>query len=213
MRLNFCSLLIISIIVSIAFSKAPEIIKLNPPDMKKGSSVMEAFKLRKSTREFDTKDLSLQDLSDLLWAANGVNRPEEKKRTAPSAINAQDINIYVVTKEAVYLYNAFENQLEKITDGDYRNIVAGRQENMAVAPVFLVLVSDLSRFRFGDESTKLTWAAMDAGIVSQNISIFCASRNLATVPRATMDKDKLRKILKLKDSQKLMLNHPISYMK
>ena len=194
-------------------SQTREKIKLNRPDLDRELNVMQALKLRKSTREFNPEELSLQDLSDLLWAANGVNRPAEGKRTAPSSMNSQDIDIYVFTKDAVYLYNAFEHQLEKIINGDYRKEVAGRQQRMANAPVFLVLVSDLSRFPQGDEKRKMLIGAMGTGIVSQNISIFCASRNLATVPRTTMDKESLRKILKLKDSQVLMLNHPVSYMK
>lgn len=212
-KLSFRPVFISLVIFVSLLSQTQETIKLNQPDLNKGLNVMQALKLRKSTRKFNPRELNLQDLSDLLWAANGVNRSGEKKRTAPSAMNAQDIDIYVFTKEAVYFYNSFEHQLEKILGGDYRKEVAGRQQKMANAPVFLVLVSDLSRFPRGDESKNILLGAMDAGIVSQNISIFCASRNLATVPRASMNRESLRKILKLKNSQRLMLNHPVSYMK
>ena len=188
-------------------------IVLNPPDLTRGLTVMKALSLRASERDFDTISLSLQDLSDLLWAANGINRPESGKRTAPSAINAQDIDVYVFIKSGVYLYNPDKHLLDFVISGDYRKLVAGRQENIAKAPVMCLLVSDISRFSRGEDSLKLVWAAEDAGIVSQNISIFCASVGLATVPRATMDSQKLREILKLKESQHLMLNNPVAYKK
>lgn len=171
-----------------------EIIKLLPPDKQRGQSVMQAFAKRQSTREFDTKMLSLQDLSDLLWAANGINREESGKRTAPSAMNRQDVKVYVCTKEGSYLYNHKTHALDPLTEGDVRP---------ADAPVCLVLVTD----------TNATWSAMDAGIVSQNISVFCAGVGLATYPRATMDQATLKKALKLDKSQTLMLCNPVGYFK
>ena len=116
-------------------------------------------------------------------------------------------------KSGIYLYDAKKHILESVVDGDYRKLVADKQENFAKAPVICLLVSDISRFRSGGDSLKIIWAAFDAGIVSQNISLFCASVGLATRPRASMDQQKLRKILKLKDSQRLMLNNPVSYKK
>jgi nitroreductase len=186
-------------------------IALNAPDLSRGLPVMKALSLRASAAKFETNDLSLQDLSDLLWAANGINRPDTGKKTAPSSMNAQDIDIYVVMKNGVYLYNAKNQNLEPVAEGDYRKLAAGRQGNFATAPVFCLLISDVSRFKSGDDSVKMISAAEDAGIVSQNISIFCAGAGLATRPRATMDQDQLRQVLKLKDSQRLMLNHPVSY--
>ena len=157
--------------------------------------------------------LDLQDLSDLLWAADGINRPDIGKRTAPSAMNAQDIDLYVFLKEGVYLYYAGENKLQPVAEGDSRNLVAGRQEEVASAPVIILMVSDTSRFRAGNEIQKLIWGAVAAGTVSQNIALFCASTGLSTRPRATMDQVKLRELLKLKDSQILILNNPVSYKK
>jgi SagB-type dehydrogenase family enzyme len=174
---------------------------------------MEALSLRSSVAVWDTTSLTLQDLSDLLWAANGINRPEIGKRTAPSAMNAQDIDIYVFMKKAVYLYNAQEHLLEKVVEGDHRPLVADRQEDVARAPVICLLVSDISRFRAGEEFEKLNWAAIDAGTVSQNISLFCAATGIGTRPRATMNEPRIRKVLKLKDSQHLMLNNPVTYKK
>ena len=172
---------------------------------------MMAISLRASASDWDSTDLDLQDLSDLLWAANGINRAETGKRTAPSAHNAQDIDVYVSMKSGIYLYDAKKHLLELVLDKDCRTLIADPQKAVATAPVICLLVSDISRFKVGDDSLKLFWAAADAGIVSQNISIFCASVGLATRPRASMDLQKLRQILKLKDSQHLMLNHPVSY--
>ncbi|MCE5347709.1 MAG: SagB/ThcOx family dehydrogenase [Bacteroidales bacterium] len=184
---------------------------LDPPDKTRGLPVMQALEKRASATEFSSDKLSPRDLSDLLWAADGINRPEKKLRTAPSATNAQDIDIYVFMEEGIYLYNAGPHILDPVASGDYRKLVAERQPEMAKASVILLLTSDIARFRNFPDSVKLSWAAMDAGIVSQNIAIFCASTGLSTRPRAVMDHSKLREILKLKDSQYLMLNNPVSY--
>ena len=166
-------------------------IKLSSPDKNRGSSVMKALSDRHSDREYAAKELSLQDLSDLLWAANGINRPDGK-RTAPSALNKQDIDIYVIMKEGAYLYDAKANNLQPIAKGDHRAAVAGSQDFVKSAPVSLVLVSDLSRF----------------GNIA---NIFCAATGLATVPRATMDQAALKRILKLTDSQLPIMNNPVGY--
>jgi nitroreductase len=185
-------------------------ITLNRADLKRGLSVMEALSLRASNTDFSDKKLSLQDLSDLLFAANGVNRNDIKKRTAPSAMNAQDIDVYVFLQEGVYLYDAFHGILNPVVAGDQRLLAAGFQVNVAKAPVILLLVSDISKFKMS-ESMKLENAAKDAGIVSENINIFCAGTGLITRPRGTMDLVKIKTVLNLKDSQKPMLNNPVGY--
>jgi SagB-type dehydrogenase family enzyme len=192
---------------------AQKTIVLNPPDITRGLPVMKALSLRASATDFDTTGIKMQDLSDLLWASNGINRPDVGKRTAPSAINAQDIDVYVSMESGIYLYDAKKHVLDLMINGDYRKLIAGRQENVAKAPVICLLVSDISKFKFGGDSLKLVWAAEDAGIVSQNISLFCASVGLATRPRATMDLIKLHELLKLNKSQYLMLNNPVSIKK
>lgn len=188
-------------------------LKLNRPDLNRGVNVMKAFSDRHSDREFSTRELSLQDLSDLLWAANGVNRLGDGKRTAPSALNKQDVDIYVFLAKGVYLYDASKHVLKLVAEGDHRAVVAGRQDFVKQAPVSLVYVSDLSRFGMGlDEQVKLM-GAMDAGIVSQNVNLFCAGVGLSTVPRASMDQEALRKLLKLSDTQVPMMNNPVGYSK
>ena len=186
-------------------------IQLNNPDKNRGSSVMKALSDRRSDRAYADKALSLQDLSDLLWAANGINRPDGK-RTAPSALNKQDIDIYVIMKEGAYLYDAKSNSLQPIAKGDHRGAVAGGQDFVKTAPVSLVLVSDLSRFGKITDHVKLM-AAVDAGCVSQNINIFCSAVGLATVPRASMDMNALKQILKLTENQLPLMNNPVGYFK
>ncbi len=188
-----------------------KVIKLNAPDKTRGAAVMTAFANRHSDRAFATRQLSTQDLSDLLWAANGVNRADGK-RTAPSALNKQDVDIYVVMKEGAYLYDAKAHALKPVAEGDHRAAVGGGQDFVKDAPVSLVLVSDLSRFGNMGDRVKLM-AAMDAGIVAENICVCCAGLGLSTVPRASMDQDALRKTLKLSDSQELMMNTPVGYPK
>ena len=195
-------LLLACLVFSVAAFAADKVIKLPKPNLNRTGTVMKALSERHSTREFASKALNLSDLSDLLWAANGINRSDSGKRTAPSALNKQDVDVYVVLPEGSYLYDAKNHQLNLIAEGDYRGAVAGGQAFVISAPVSLVLVSD----------TQLM-GAMDAGIVSQNISIFCSAARLATVPRASMDINQLKKVLKLKESQVPMMNHPIGYLK
>jgi SagB-type dehydrogenase family enzyme len=190
-----------------------KVIKLNPPDLSIGSNTMKSFSERASVREFDTTMLKIQDLSNLLWVANGINRKDTGKRTAPSAQNAQDIDVYVCLREGIYLYDAKNHLLNLVTEGDYRILTEGRKEGADLAPFICLLVSDISRFKFGTDSTKTILGAIDAGIVSQNICIFCAAVGLSTRPRAGMNQEKLREVLKLKDSQLLLMNNPVSYRK
>lgn len=188
-----------------------EIIKLDNPDLDRGLSVMKALSERKSTREYADKEIGLADMSDLLWAANGVNRPDLGKRTAPSALNSQDVDIYVCKKDGAYLYDAKENVMKRVSPEDLRPAVAGGQDFVKEAPVSLVLVSDISRFPGEDNEHKMLLGAMDVGIVSQNISLFCASAGLITVPRASMDTEALKKALNLTDTRIPLMNHPVGY--
>lgn len=203
---------VFALVSIVAASAEPlEPIQLLKPNFERGLPVMTALSERASASEFDSADLKLEDLSDLIWAAYGINRPDEGKRTASSAVNAQDLDLYVVLKEGVYIYNAAHHVLNPIEAGDYRELVADRQKVMATAPVFCLLVSDVSKFPVGSEEQKMQWGAISTGIVSQNISLFCAATNLATRPRATMNQGALRELLFLDDSQILMLNHPVGY--
>ena len=187
-------------------------VSLPKPNLDKGYSITKSLSLRKSAEAQDfqkAKDLSLEEISDLLWAANGINRPAEGRRTAPSAMNTQDIYLYVLAKSGAYLYNAKEHSLSLVANSDLRAAGAGGQKAFGDAPIIVVLISDISKFSSGDDITKKRLGAMDAGIVSQNISLFCSGTGLITRVRASMDVDALTKALKLNASQIPMLNHPV----
>lgn len=190
---------------------AQEKIVLAKPNLERGFNVMKALNLRQSATKYKTDKLSMADLSDLCWAANGINRQESGKRTAPSAINAQDVDVYVALEQGIYFYDAKEHSLILKASGDHRKLLAGRQANVAEAPVILLLVSDISRFRSGENAVKIQWAAMDAGIVSQNISLFCSGTGMVTRCRAFMEIEQLKTLLKLNENQYPLLNHPVSY--
>lgn len=189
---------------------AQSTIRLPVPEKNAKAPLMKALNDRRSVREYDTsKPLPLQQLSNLLWAANGVNR-SDGKRTAPSAINAQDVDIYVCRADGAYRYNAAKHNLERVSTKDLRGAVADRQDFAKQAPVSLVLVSDAAKFSRGGGDK---WGGVDAGYVSQNICLYCAAFGLATVPRGTMNTATLKKDLQLTDTQTLWLNHPVGYAK
>ena len=173
-------------------------------------TLMDALRQRSSEREFDSsRAVDDQTLANILWAACGISRPESGKITAASAINAQDIQVYVCTAQGAWLWQPKENSLLKVCDKDLRKAIAARQESVAAAPVSLVLVSDQSKF--GGRGNGETYGCMDAGYVSQNIYLACTAMGLKTVARAMMMKDDVAEGLKLSENQVLMLNHPIGY--
>ena len=184
-------------------------IKLNAPDKNRGTSVMQAFSLRQSAGEYSDKLLSVADMSDLFWAANGINR-EDGRRTAPSAMNAQDVALYAFTPEGVYLYDAQALELKPAVSGDHR-IVFGER---GMAPLIILMVSDVSKF--GDRiplDMRREFGAIDVGIVSQNIAMFCAGNEIVTRPRASMDREAIKTLLNLNEFQLPMLNNAVGYPK
>lgn len=187
-----------------------KVIQLNAPSKDRGHSVMKALELRQSSRELANKALNQQDLSDLVWAANGINRKESGKRTAPSAMNKQDVDVYVCLPEGAYRYDAQAHVLNLVVAEDLRPALAESQEFAKTAPVIILLVSDTSKFQ-GEEQQKTLQGAADAGIVSQNISLFCAGTDLLTVPRMYMNREKVSSILKLGVGQIPVINHPVGY--
>lgn len=193
------------------FAEKPEPIQLSQPQFNRGKLLMEALKERQTNRSFSSKELPLDVLSNLLWAADGINRPEVGKRTAPSAVNWQEIDIYVAMKKGLYLYNSKKNILEPILAQDIREF-ADKQDFTKDAPVNLIYVADFSRMS-GDEDKNNFYSAVDTGFVSQNVYLFCASEGLATVVLGMVDKPALAKIMGLKDKQKIILTQPVGYKK
>lgn len=187
-------------------------IKLPAVDMKKKTkSVMQTLATRHSAREYSSKELSNQELSNLCWAACGRSR-DDQHRTAPTAMNKKEIRLYVFTAKAVYEYMPVENKLKFIVKGDNRKLVAGGQAFVETAPVSLVMVMDFALFGSTNEHAKLM-TSVDAGIVSQNINLYCESAGLCTVPRGTMDSAGISKLLGLNEKQVPILNNPVGYAK
>lgn len=204
--------LIFAAMLTVSMSTMAQDIKLPAPNTdKKSTTVVEALKTRHSTREFATTELSNQELSDLCWAACGMSR-DDNHRTAPTAMNRQEIRLFVFLKNGVYEYNAKSNTLIKKADGDNRSLIGGRQASINDAPVSLLMVIDYDIFRSTDEHA-IYMTCIDAGIVSENINLYCQSVGLVTVPRASHDTDGIRKLLNLTDKQLPILNNPVGYPK
>ena len=186
-------------------------VQLPAPATMGGKGVVETLWNRQSGTEFSDKMLSQQDLSNLLFAAIGVNR-KNGKLTSPTASNKQEIRIFVFTAEGVSEYLNVENGLNPVATGDHRGLIAGMQNWVKTAPVVLLIVADGQKFGRTDERAK-TMMAVDAGIVSENINLFCAGTGLVTRPRASMDTEAIKSLLGLDDSQLPLLNNPVGYGK
>lgn len=171
---------------------------------------MEVLADRRSSRQFSSKEIPLQVLSDMLWAAWGVNRPESGKRTAPSAVNWQEIDIYVSTAQGLYRFDAFEHSLMQVSAEDIRGST-GTQEFVKHAPVNLILVADYSRMGRVSQGDKDFYSAADAGFISQNVYLYCASEGLATVVRGALDRTELARKMKLAPDQKVILAQTVGY--
>jgi SagB-type dehydrogenase family enzyme len=187
-------------------------IQLPPPQKEIGKPLMQVLKLRHSSRDFDLKALPLQELSNLLWAANGINRPETGKRTVPSAMNWQEVDIYVVMEEGTYLYDVQHHRLSLVAMNDLRE-ATGRQAFTKEAPLNLVYVSDRAKMSGADDDDKTMWGAADVGFIAQNVYLYCASQGLAVVVRGMVDREELTSALRLRPEHKIILAQTIGYPK
>lgn len=187
-------------------------IQLLPPQTEGGKPLMQALKERKSIRTFSSKDLPLQLLSNMLWAAFGINRPDSGDRTAPSAMNMQEIDIYVAKAEGLYLFDAKANMLLPVLAEDLRG-TTGEQSFVKNAPINLIYVVDHLKMRNLTGEQKDFYAATDTGFISENVYLYCASAGLATVVRGWIDKLSLTKAMKLRPSQSIILAQTVGYPK
>jgi nitroreductase len=174
-----------------------------------GKPVMNALAERRSLREFSPRKLELQVLSDLLWAANGINR-DSGMRTAPSTMNWQEIEVYAVLEEGAFLYDPKANTLKASMDGDLRKLT-GLQDFAATAPLNLVFVADTARMKGAQLVDLEKWSYADAGFVSQNVYLFCASEGLATVVRGLLNHKALAEAMKLPESKKVIFAQTVGY--
>lgn len=184
---------------------------LPAPRMDGGMPLMQALRERKTGREFRPDALRPQMLSNLLWAAFGVNRADNGHRTAPSAMNAQEIDVYVATAEALYRYDAPGSALQMVVRGDIRGKTGG-QEFATVAPVTLVFVADYARMEKATPEQKASYANFDAGCISQNVYLFCASEGLSTVVHE-LDRKALADAMSLRPDQKIVFAQAVGFPK
>jgi nitroreductase len=197
-------------LLSAVLSYAADTIPLPSPQTEGGKPLMQALKDRMTIRTFSDEKLPLQTLSNLLWAAFGVNR-QDGRRTAPSAKNWQEIDIYVAAPDGLFLWNAQKNVLNPIATKDLR-AMTGTQAYVKDAAVDLVYVADYAKVEGGGLDQNILVGA-DTGFISENVYLFCASEGLATVVRASIDRDALAKELKLKPEQKIILAQSVGYPK
>jgi len=188
---------------------APTETALPKPAHTGGATPVQALKNRQSTRSFSNKPIPDSILSGLLWAACGVNR-SSGKRTAPTAMNRQEIELYVALEEGLYLYDPQKHGLRLILAEDLRGLT-GKQGFVKDAYMNIVYVADMSLVEGGNKEEKMLYAGADTGFIGQNVYLYCAANELATVVRAFIDKDALGKALKLKSSQMIVLAQTVGY--
>ena len=199
-------------LVGTVAAQEASMVKLPPPDMHGGKPLMQALKERHSTREFSAEPLSQQQLSNLLWAAAGVNRPQTGQRTAPSARDWREIDVYVATPDGVYLYEPVEHVLRRVVAGDLR-ARTGMQDFVATAAVNLVYVANLDRMSGADAEQKAFYSATDTGFIAQNVYLYCASAGLGAVVRGSVEREVLAAALGRKPQQRIILAQSVGHPK
>lgn len=214
MRVPILSALIITLLLFTRLTAGEQLkpLQLPAPQTDSGRPLMQVLKDRSTSLSFSSEKLSPQMLSNLLWAAFGVNRPDSGKRTAPSAKNWQEIDIYVAMAEGLYVYEAKTHVLQPVLAGDIR-AMTGRQPFAADAPVNLVYVADLGRMDKASKEEQDLYSAADTGFISENVYLFCASEGLATVVRGSVDREFLAKAMRLRPDQKIILAQTVGYPK
>ena len=202
--------LVILLFPALSIAQQLKTINLPAPQTTGGMPLMQALKARHSTREFSSRKLPLQVLSNLLWAAFGVNRPESGKRTAPSAMNRQEIAIYVATADGLYVYDAKGNKLDPVLNEDVR-AATGTQSFVGEAPANLVYVADLAKAGGASAEDRALYTGADTGVIAQNVYLFCASEGLGVVVRGSVNRTALAKNMKLRPDQKIILAQTVGY--
>ncbi len=209
---------ILSIAPSITLAEEPKTIQLLTPQAGGDSPLMQLLWKRQSTKAFSPKPLPIEVLSNLLWAAFGINRPNGKRTAAYGAaamksMDQQDIDIYVIFPDGVYFYEPKLNQLKRVVAEDLRGL-AGTQPYVKEAPVNLIYVSDQGKMKDTlSDQEKFVTSFAEAGLISQNVYLYCASEGMATAVRAWIDRPALSKAMQLRPEQKIILGQPVGYPK
>lgn len=198
--------------------------KLPAPSLNGGMPMNEVVANRHSVREFDaSREISDSTLGQLLWMTVGINRPDaapnplgaSANRSNPTALNRQEIRLFVFDKKGVWEYEPSSHSLMLVKEGDHRNLIAGTkafsQDFVLDAPVSIVFIADMANLPEEDRTEAM--ALVDAGIACENLNLACASEGIATVPRATMDDDGISELLGLTSRQIPVMNNPMGYAK
>lgn len=189
-----------------------ETIQLQRPDIESGDALLKTMSNRKSTREFAATNLSLKHLSEILWAANGINR-EDGKRTVPSAMALYPLEAYAILANGIYLYTPEKHELQPIAEGDYREL-AGLQPFVKTAPLNLVFIANYDKYNGERPLPQEKWlylASLDAGHCTQNVYLYCASEGLKAVVRAGAQEQELLKLLNLGENHQFIVAQTIGY--
>ncbi|HJV02108.1 MAG TPA: SagB/ThcOx family dehydrogenase [Burkholderiaceae bacterium] len=189
---------------------APSSLELDADITPLSMSLMEVLRQRKSSREFSPRPLSIYKLSRLLWCAFGINREEGGHRTAPSAKDAQEIDIYVALASGLYRFDPHQLLLLPVLADDIR-ADTGWQDFVGSAPVNLIYVANLERMSAASRVEQKFYAALDTGFISQNVYLFCAAEGLATVTRGWVDRPALAKRMGLGAGQRIVLAQTVGY--
>lgn len=179
-------------------------VRLPPPRLGGGLPLMQALAARQSRREFTPEKLDEATLGDLLWSAAGVNRPQHGGRTAPSAMNAQEVLLYAAMPQGLYRYEPAAHELRLVAASDVRG-VTGYQDFADDAALDLIYVADHARMALVPAAQRTAYAFAAAGAMAQNVYLFCASAGLATVVRAWFDRDALARAMALGNDEQLLL--------
>jgi nitroreductase len=192
-------------------AQAIKIRRLPPSRATGGKPLVDALKLRRSIREYDARPLASQILSDLLWAAFGVNRPNGD-RTAPYWRHVMVIDIYVALADGVWLYDPKEHHLEQRLEADIRD-QTGTQDFVATAPLNMIYVAHGERMQDISPEERRLYASVDTGFIGQNVYLFCASEGLATVFHGSVDTRKLAGTMQLGEGQFVTFAQSVGYPK
>jgi SagB-type dehydrogenase family enzyme len=195
---------------TLAIAPDTAVLELPPPHMPSNALLIDALKARKSSREFSEKPLPLGLVSSLLWTAFGINRPDSGMRTAPSAHNWQEIDVYAALPQGMYCYDATAHALRQTVPGDLRRWT-GVQDFVERAPLNLVYVANLSRMTDASAEDRVFFLAADAGFIAQNVYLFCASEGLATVVRGLVDRKELAAAMRLRRDERIVLAQSVGY--
>ena len=187
-----------------------KVIDLPSPIMTGGLPLMEALTLRRSSREFRPEPLPYQTVSNLLWAAFGINRAGSGGRTAASAVNSQEVDIYLALPAGAYFYEPRSHSLQLVVPKDVRG-VTGYQDFVDDAPLDLVYVANDRRAHLIPKSQREFYASASAGSIAQNVYLFCASEGLSTVIRAWMERKTLSRALQLGSHEHILFSQTVGY--